>query len=177
MKILFAPLAALLLACQASPQRPLPLAREVDLERFMGDWHVIAATPTLIDRNAYGAIESYRLASDGTIETTYTFRDGGFEGPERRYTPKGFVRDSASNAVWDMQFVWPFRADYRIAWLAADYSRVVVAREKRDYAWIMARSPVLPEALYLEMVDFLSAAGYDTAKLRPMPQRGAGGRP
>ena len=174
MKRLIASLAALALAaCQSAPERPpLPLAAHVDLERFMGDWHVIAATPTFIDSDAFGAVESYRLARDGTIETTYTFRDGGFEGPARRYTPKGFVRGAASNAVWGMQFVWPIRADYRIAWLAADYSRVIVAREKRDYAWIMARSPSLPQAQYREMVEFLAAAGYDTAKLRVMPQRG-----
>ncbi|MEO7742943.1 MAG: lipocalin family protein [Usitatibacter sp.] len=177
MKIL-APLAALLLsACQSSPERPLPLAANVDIARFMGDWHVIAATPTFIDREAFGAVESYRLAKDGAIETTYTFRDGAFDGPARRYTPKGRVRDGASNAVWDMQFVWPFRADYRIAWLAPDYSRVIVAREKRDYAWIMARSPTLPEAQYREMLEFLRAAGYDTAGLRRMPQRGAEKQP
>lgn len=174
MKILAPLLALVLAACQSSPERPLPLAASVDLERFMGDWHVIASTTTFIDRDAYGAVESYRLAKDGTIETTYTFRDGGFDGPPRRYTPKGFVRDGTSNAVWGMQFVWPIRADYRIAWLAADYSRVIVAREKRDYAWIMARSPRLPEAEYREMVEFLAAAGYDTAKLRLMPQRGEG---
>lgn len=173
MKPLIGSLAALLLAaCQSAPERPLPLAAHVDLERFMGDWYVIAATPTLIDRDAFGAVESYRRASDGAIETTYTFRDGGFDGPARRYAPKGFVREGASNAVWGMQFLWPIRADYRIAWLAADYSRVIVAREKRDYAWIMARTPQLPPAQYREMVDFLAAAGYDTGKLRVMPQRG-----
>ncbi len=172
MKPLIAPLAALLLAaCQSAPERPLPLAANVDLGRFMGDWYVIAATPTFIDREAFGAVESYRLATDGTIETTYTFRDGGFDGPPRRYTPKGFVRERAWNAVWDMQFVWPFRADYRIAWLAADYSRVIVAREKRDYAWIMARLPSVAEGEYREMLAFLAAAGYDTATLRKMPQR------
>lgn len=173
MKPLIASLAALLLAaCQAAPERPLPLATNVDLARFMGDWYVIAATPTFIDRDAFGAVESYRLAADGAIETTYTFNDGAFDGPARRYTPKGFVRDHASNAVWGMQFIWPIRADYRIAWLAADYSRVIVAREKRDYAWIMARSPRLPEAQYREMLELLAAAGYDTATLRVMPQRG-----
>jgi apolipoprotein D and lipocalin family protein len=167
----------LLAGCQSAPTRPLPLAPSVDLDRFMGDWYVIAATPTWIDAEAYDAVESYRRDADGSIATTYTFRDGGHDGPVKRYTPRGFVREGSANAVWGMQFVWPLRADYRIAWLAADYSRVVIAREKRDYAWIMARTPQLPEPLVEELYGFLRDNGYDTAKLRRIPQRPAGAKP
>ena len=150
--------------------RPLPLAQSVDLDRFMGDWYVVAATPTWIDPRPVDAIESYRREPDGSIATTYTFRDGGFGGELKRYTPRGFVREGTGNAVWGMQFVWPIRADYRIAWLAPDYSRVVVAREKRDYAWIMARTPRIPEAQLEELYAFLRENGYDTAKLRRIPR-------
>ena len=170
----FTPLsiAALLLlaGCQSAPTRPLPLAPSVDLDRFMGDWYVIAATPTWMDADAFNAVESYRRDADGSIATTYTFRDGGFDGPPKRYNPRGFVREGTGNAVWGMQFFWPIRADYRIAWLAPDYTRVVIAREKRDYAWIMARTPQLPEAEVQELYEFLRANGYDTAKLRRFPQ-------
>ena len=40
----------------------------VDLDRFMGDWYVIANIPTAIETEAYNAIESYRLDDDGTIK-------------------------------------------------------------------------------------------------------------
>ena len=160
--------------CQSAPTAPLPLAQSVDLDRFMGDWYVIASTPTFIDEDAEDAVESYRRESDGSIATTYTFRDGGFGAPLTRYTPRGFVRAGTGNAVWGMQFVWPIRADYRIAWLAPDYSRVVIAREKRDYAWIMARTPSLPEAQVEELYGFLRANGYDTGKLRRIPHSAQG---
>jgi apolipoprotein D and lipocalin family protein len=165
----------LLAGCQAAPTRPLPLAPSVDIDRFMGDWYVIAATPTWIDRAAVDAVESYRREADGSIATTYTFRDGGFDAPKSRYTPRGFVRPGTGNAVWEMQFVWPFRADYRIAWLAPDYSRVVIAREKRDYAWIMARTPRIPDAQLDEHYEFLRANGYDVGELRRIPQGAPGG--
>mgnify|MGYP000399795343 CR=1 FL=1 len=45
----------------------------VDLERFMGDWYVIANIPTFIEKNAFNAVESYRLDSDGTVATTFKF--------------------------------------------------------------------------------------------------------
>ena len=169
-------LALLLIAgCTATPKQPLPLAQSVDLDRFMGDWYVIAATPTWIDRGAADAVESYRREPDGSIATTYTFREGGFGGPLKSYTPRGFVKPGTGNAVWGMQFVWPIRADYRIAWLAPDYSRVVIARESRDYAWIMARTPQIPEAQVEELYAFLRANGYDAGTLRRIPQSKRGG--
>ena len=134
-------LAALFVGGCATPGPALDTVRHVDLERFMGDWYVIANIPTFIEEGAHNAVESYRLDDDGTIATTFTFRDGGFDGPRKAYHPRGFVRDTASNAVWGMQFVWPFKADYRIAYLSPDYSHTVIAREARDYVWIMARTP------------------------------------
>lgn len=150
---------------------PLRLARQVDLQRFMGDWYVIASIPTFIEEGAHNAVESYRLAGDGTIATTFTFREGGFEGEKKTYTPTGFVRDTKSNAVWGMQFVWPIEADYRIVHVAPDYSTTVIGREKRDYAWIMARKPAIPEAEYRRLLGLLADQGYDISKVRKVPQR------
>jgi len=159
-----------LAGCSSVPLPPVPTVAHVDLERFMGDWYVIACIPTWIEREAWNAVESYRLDPDGTIATTFTFRRGGFDGPEKRYTPRGFVLDRDSNAVWGMRFVWPIKADYRIAWLSEDYGQTVIAREERDYVWIMARTPVLDESDYASLVRFVASMGYDVAKLRKVPQ-------
>ena len=50
---------------------------------------------------------------------------GAFDGPLNTYHPKGFVVKGTGNAVWGMQFIWPIKADFRIAYLDDDY------REKR----------------------------------------------
>jgi apolipoprotein D and lipocalin family protein len=157
--------------CQSVPRPPLASAGSVDLARFMGDWYVIASIPTFIEEGAHNAVESYRLDTDGTIATTFTFRAGGFDGPLERYTPRGFVVDSATNAVWSMQFIWPIKADYRIAYLSPDYQRTVIAREKRDYLWIMARTPTIDEAQLQSLLQFSAAQGYDAARIRRVPQR------
>lgn len=166
-------LVATLLAagCRSTPYPPLALATHVDIPRFMGDWYVIANIPTFIEKGAHNAIESYRLAEDGTIETTFTFRADAFDGEAKRYTPRGFVREGSGNAVWGMQFVWPIKADYRIAWLAPDYSQTVIGREQRDYVWIMARTPQIPDADYRRILEFLAEQGYDVSRIRRVPQR------
>ena len=162
--------AALLAGCQAGLP-PLETVERVDLERFMGDWYVIANIPTFLEKDAHNAVESYRLDDDGTIATTFTFRKGAFDGPEKTYRPRGFVRDTESNAEWGMQFVWPIKADYRIVYLDESYSTTVIGRNKRDYVWIMAREPSIDEAHYGEIIRFLGEAGYDTEAILEVPQR------
>ena len=161
----------LLTLAGCSTPAPMPTVERVELERFMGDWYVIGSIPTVIERGAHNAMESYRLDADGTIATTFTFRAGSFDGEEKRYTPRGFVLDRASNAVWGMQFVWPVKADYRIVYLAPDYSQTVIAREKRDYVWIMARTPEIAEADYQHLLGFVARLGYDPADVQKVPQR------
>lgn len=168
--LLLLPLLGLLAGCATVTRAPIPTVPRVDLPRFMGDWYVIAHIPTFIERDAYDAVESYALASDGTIATTFTFRAGAHDGPAKRYTPRGFVRDRANNSTWGMQFVWPVKAEFLIASLDAGYTQTIIARNARDYVWIMARTPQIPEADYARHVEQLKAWGYDVTKLRRVPQ-------
>lgn len=168
---MFLLLPLVLAGCAGVKRAPIRLASQVDLPRFMGDWYVIANIPTWVEKGAHNAVESYRLEENGTIATTFTFRDGSFDGPWKRYTPRGFVFDHASNAVWGMQFVWPIKADYRIVYVDEDYKLTVIGREARDYVWIMARQPAIPEPRYEEILRLLADEGYDVAKVERVPQR------
>jgi apolipoprotein D and lipocalin family protein len=163
--------ALLLSACQTTTRAPLTVVSNVELPRFMGDWYVIANIPTFIEKSAHNAVESYRLDSDGTIATTFTFRQDSFDGKLKRHTPRGFVIDGTGNAVWGMRFVWPFKSDYRIAYLDANYSQTIIAREARDYVWIMARTPTIPEADYQHLAQLVAGLGYDRSRLQRVPQR------
>ena len=150
---------------------PIKTVAHVDLERFMGRWFVIANIPTFVEQGAYNAVERYRLSSDGSVDTTFYCRKGGFDGKRSTTRTRAFVLDTNSNAIWGMQFLWPFKADYRISYLALDYSHTVIAREKRDYVWIMARTPRLSSQNYEKILLFLSDQGYDTEKIEKVPQR------
>ena len=174
MKYLALMLLVALSACQSRPSTEIEHAPYVDLPRFMGDWYVIASIPTLFERDAHNAVERYDLREDGRIDTTFSFRRGGFDGPERQMTPVATVRDDPSNAIWGMQFVWPFRADFRVIYLSeddsGDYARTIIGRQKRDYVWIMAREPQVTEAQYQRMLDFLAGQGYQVSRIERVPQ-------
>ena len=143
----------------------------VDLDRFMGDWYVLANIPTFIEKGAHNAVESYRLNDDGTIATTFTFNKNAFDGARKQYTPKGFVVDKRSNAVWGMRFVWPIKADYRIIYLNQDYTQTIIGRQARDFVWIMARTPSISPTDYAALLQIARDAGYDTAIIERVPQR------
>jgi apolipoprotein D and lipocalin family protein len=158
--------------CASAPDRgPIRTVAKVDLQRFMGDWYVIANIPTFIEKGAHNAIESYRIDTDGSIATTFTFRDGAFDGKQKTYTPRGFVVDRDSNAVWGMRFLWPIKSDYRIVYLDEGYRVTVIGREKRDYVWIMARTPTIEPAEYDRLLALLRDEGYDISQVQRVPQR------
>lgn len=158
--------------CASHPT--LPTVPAVDLPRFMGSWYVIANIPTFIEKGAHNAIESYRLAADGSIATTFTYNAGRDDGPLKSWHPNGRVVPGTGNSVWGMQFVWPIRADYRIFYLDADYTRVIIARSARDYLWIMARTPQIPEQELQRLIALAVAAGYDPARVQRVPQAAPG---
>ena len=146
------------------------MAKDVDLDRFMGDWYVIANIPTRFEVGAHNAIESYKRDKDGSIATTFTYRDGGFDGPEKVMRPRGFVRPGTGNAVWGMQFVWPIKAEYLVAYVDPAYTQTIIARSALDYVWIMARTPTLTADEFARLERRVRDLGYDLSKLQKVPQ-------
>lgn len=163
-------LISLLLIPACRTMKPIKTETNVDLDRFMGDWYVVANIPTFIEKDAWNAVETYKRGKGNRIETTFTFNKGGPDGPVKTYTPVGFVKeDDASNAVWGMRFVWPIKAEYLILHVDGDYQETIIGRHKRDYVWIMARTPDLPEERLQALIDMAVAEGYDREAILKVP--------
>ena len=171
---------ALLLTCglaitsttgHTSDLPPIKPVAHVDLPRFMGKWYVIATIPTVFEKNAYNAVETYTLQPDGTICTTFHFLDGGFDKPEKNIHSTGFVKEGSGNAVWGIRVFWPIKAQYIVAYLKADYSQTIVARDARDYTWVMARTPTISETDYDALLAKVKRLGYSMDKVRKVPQQ------
>lgn len=152
-------------------REPIPVVDYVDLKRFSGDWYVIASIPTPFEKNVFNAIESYRLDENGDMITTFTYNKGGFDGERKQHEFRGIVLDDPSNAVWKMQFWGPIKGDYKIFYLDPEYKVTVVARDQRDFVWIMARDWKLAPEIMAELKSKLEAVGYDLQGLRPVPQK------
>jgi len=161
--------------CATTDLPPLEaIDRPVDLERFMGEWYVIASIPIdfwfASEAGAYNGVERYALLDDGRIQTTYTFRQDDFDGEEKQFNPVAWVHDTETNAEWRMQFLWPFRSAYLIAYLDADYQQTIIGVPNRSNVWIMSRTPELSETRYGELVDVVAELGYEPSLLQRVPQ-------
>ncbi len=170
-RTLFVVTAVSLLSACAAKEAEMRTVDYVDLERFMGDWYVIANIPTFLEKGAHNAVENYALNDDGTIATTFTFRADSFDGEQKKYTPKGFVTNTETNATWGMRFIWPIKADYRIIYLDDAYSMTIIGRQKRDFVWVMAREPEISDSDYEKLLGVVESFGYDMSKVERVPQR------
>lgn len=169
-------LIALGLAACSDEGEPMETVSYVDLERFSGDWYVVAGIVTSMEEKAYNPVETYEVAGPGRINTTFTFNKGAFDGKQKTFKPKGFIRNSDTNAEWGMQFFPLVKLDYRIIYLNDEYETTVIGRQKRDLVWIMARTPSIDEAEYAQIVSMLDEVGYDTSKIRQMPHEATSGQ-
>ncbi|MES2682659.1 MAG: lipocalin family protein [Pseudomonadota bacterium] len=185
--LLFASLAVLLLsACggvQLKPDSTVPLAKDVDLARYMGDWYVIAHIPTSRDTTSHNAMENYTLNPDGSIATTYRNRLDGFGGKKKLLTPTAFVVPGTGNALWGMRFQipgtgipWPLQYEYRVAHVdapnaTAPYAQTIIARSQKDFLWLFSRSPQMSDAELARYTQLIASWGYDVTKLARVPQQ------
>ncbi len=172
-KILLA-LAPLLTLLSCASQDRLPEQKtvpHVDLSRYMGRWYVIGAIPTMFEDGAVNATETYSWnAGEDRIDVDFRFRKDSPDGREKSIPQKAFVENKQTNAEWVVQLFWPLKGGYLILDLADDYSHVLVGMPNRSHAWIMARKPKLDDKIYDRLAAKLTALGYETKKLKLVPQ-------
>lgn len=142
----------------------------VDLEKFSGDWYVIALLPSIIERNAVNGIETYTFDGEDKVHVRYVFNKRSPEGRRKVTTQRGWIIDKENNAEWKVQPFWPLRLPYLIIDLAEDYRYTVIGTNNYKYVWIMAREPHLSDNDYQDILARLDERGYNTDNIQIMPQ-------
>ena len=144
---------------------PLQTVAHVELSRYLGTWYEIANFPQSFQRGCTATTATYTLRDDGDIEVLNRCRKGSIDGEEKSALGRARVVDRTTNAKLKVSFFRPFWGDYWIVDLADDYSYAVVGHPSRDYLWILARKPTMPEETYQSIVTRLQAQGYETSRL------------
>ena len=144
---------------------PITIIEQLDIESFMGDWYVLADIATPFDKDAHAPTEHYVLKSDGMVETTYRYRKGSATGDFKSRTMTARPNPELPS-IWGMRLIWPFEADYRIAHIHPDYETTIVARNKRDFVWLMARTPTIDQAAFDALLEKVQSLGYAISDLR-----------
>ncbi|MFO8034311.1 MAG: lipocalin family protein [Candidatus Bipolaricaulota bacterium] len=151
-----------------TPTPELQVVEELDLERYMGVWYEIASIPASFQRRCVSdTTATYTLRDDGSVEVANACRrtDGRIlEARGRAWPGDAPAKLRVSFAV---VFGIPlFTAPYWVIDLAPDYSYAVVGHPSREYGWVLAREPELPEEHLAAIFDRLAKQGYDPANFR-----------
>ena len=157
-----------LVAAQGTP--PVRTVDRVDLGRYVGEWYEIARFPNRFQRQCTGDVKArYARRDDGRIDVVNTCATN--KGPDEaqgiakvvdtRTSAKLKVR-FAPKLLSFLPFVW---GDYWVIGLAPDYSWTVVGSPDRNYLWILARTPTLPESVYERALDVARGNGFDVKRL------------
>ncbi len=163
-------LAGLLSGCTTMNQPPLRTVAHVDLDRYLGDWWVIANIPYYLENGKVATLDRYARRADGRLDNTFLFRRGSFTAPEESWQGVAWIHNPATNAEWRVQFVWPVRLTYLIIDLDPGYRWAVVGHPSRNYIWILARDHALPDAVYQGILQRAAQQGYNPARIAKVPQ-------
>ena len=151
--------------------KPLTTIASLDLNRYMGVWYEIARYPNWLQEKCAGDTRAeYALQADQTVKVINRCRlkDGRTNeavGQDRLVGGMGSARLQVRFApAWlsFLPFVW---GDYWVVDIDPDYSLVAVSEPKREYLWVLARTPHIDQAAYRAMQERLKQHGFDVSRL------------
>ena len=169
-KLFLAALACVGVGGCADARPPLKTVPQVDLQRYLGTWYVIANIPYWLENGKVATADVYTMRPDGTMGNTYVFRRNDFMAPEEHWDGYAWVIPNTGNAEWRVRFVWPLSATYLIIDLDPDYRWAVVGHPSRDLFWILSRTRQLDAGIYKGILERAAQQGYDVSRVAPVLQ-------
>lgn len=148
----------------------------LDVARYMGTWYEIAKYPNWFQKKCIGGTKAdYSLMNDGRVQVINRCHIAGGElseaiGVARQVgtstSPKLEVRFAPAWLSF-LPFVW---GDYWIIELDDDYQLAVVSEPKKEYLWILSRTPKVDSVSYNALLARLRQKGFDLQKLEVTKQ-------
>ena len=166
-KILILLIAAVLSAC--ANHAPLPTVAGVDAKRYMGDWYEIGKLPNRFQKQCVAnTIANYQLVSPTEITVTNICQTP--DGKTEKVIGVAHPVDGSNNTKLRVSFFRPFYGNYWVLDLGANYEWVLVGEPSRDYAWVLSRTPQLPDAVYAQLLAKASSLGFNDKAFEKTPQ-------
>jgi len=163
--------AALLSACTSPVKNPPATTAKVDPARYIGRWYEIARLPMPFQKAEEAAMAEYAQNANGTIAVhNIAVRPDGSQHDIRGYAtvlnPPQNTKLAVRFNTWFGPFIpVPKEGNYWVLYLDGDYQHVIVGTPDRNYLWILARTPKLPEWQLQELVQKAKELGFDVSRL------------
>ena len=154
---------------------PLVTVPGLDVARYMGTWYEIAKFPNYFQRKcARNTRADYQLQANGMVLVTNRCikEDGTTDeavGAARQIGPASSPKLEVRFAPAWMSFLSAVWGKYWVVDLDADYQLVAVSEPRREYLWVLARTPQVSPDAYTALLQRLQKQGFDLQKLQLSP--------
>ena len=152
---------------------PLKTVAAVDVPRYMGTWHEVAKYPNWFQKKCASSTQAtYSLQADGRVQVLNRCKTDKGEWSEALGAARQIGGPTSAQLkvrfapAW-LSFIPMVWGDYWIIDLDPDYQWVMVSEPKREYLWILSRTPQLPAATYQALLAKLDKLGFDLKKIEP----------
>ena len=157
-------------AARADDIDALPTVQDVNLARYAGRWYEISRLPMWFERNCIGNITAtYTQRADGRVDVLNRCKtqsalisaQGIAEVPDPARPGELRVRFAPDWLAW-IPVVW---GDYWIIDLDSQYQLAAVSDPRREYLWVLSRTPQIDKKTYDALLQRLQNQQFDTRKL------------
>ena len=143
----------------------------LDVPRYMGTWYEIAKYPNWFQRKCVSNTKAvYSARDDGTLKVLNSCKtaDGEVvqaEGTARQVGAKDSSKLEVRFAPAWLSFIPLVWGDYWVIDLDPQYQVAVVSDSRREYLWVLSRTPQLDKKIYDETLRRIQAQQFDLRKL------------
>ncbi|HQR84910.1 MAG: lipocalin [Polynucleobacter sp. 24-46-87] len=164
-------------SAQESAAIPVKTIPSLDVPRYLGTWYEIAKFPNWFQKKCVSNTKAvYSLKDDGKLKVLNSCKTASGEVSEAQGTarqmgasdsPKLEVR-FAPDWLSFLPLVW---GDYWVIDLDSQYQVAAVSDPRREYLWVLSRTPQLDAAVYDALLKRLQEQQFDIRKLELTQQK------
>jgi len=152
----------------------------LDVSRYLGTWYEIAKFPNWFQKKCVSNTKAvYSAKSDGNLRALNSCKTAGgdiseAEGLARQIGSKDSPKLEVRFAPEWLSFLPLVWGDYWVIDLDPQYQLAAVSDPKREYLWVLSRTPQIDPKVYADLLQRLKQQQFDIQKLEITAQKNEG---
>lgn len=149
----------------------------LDVPRYLGTWYEVAKFPNWFQKKCVSNTKAvYTAKPDGNLRVlnsckTATGEISEAEGLARQIGAKGSPKLEVRFAPEWLSFLPLVWGDYWVIDLDPQYQVAAVSDPRREYLWVLSRTPQLDPKVYADLLQRLTQQQFDIQKLELTSQK------
>lgn len=162
---------------QTSDSQAVKTIISLDVPRYLGTWYEIAKFPNWFQKKCASNTKAvYSIRADGNLRVLNSCKtaEGELseaEGAARQIGAKDSPKLEVRFAPAWLSFLPLVWGDYWVIDLDSQYQVAAVSDPRREYLWVLSRTPQLDPKIYEDLLQRLKQQQFDVRKLELTAQK------